>query len=176
MSDASKTADEQARKPWEQLPDEPAAAYARFQVYLTLGRTRSLELAYSSQKTAKQRERSRGTAKTSISGTWAADSSKYNWVERALAYDIDVLAGKGYETVIDFINTLSILANKTLRAVADDKIKPKSLEGILELVNILGSFIPAETVAAVRADAEQRRVGAIGASPAGSKPADKATG
>lgn len=158
-------ADEQSpRKAWEQQPDEPAAAYARFQVYLTLGRTRSLELAYASQKAAKKRDKPRGAAKTSISGTWAADCSKYNWVERALAYDIDMLTGKGYETVIDFINTLAILANKTLRAAAQDNIRPKTLKGILELVNILGSFIPAETVAAVRADAEQRRVSAIGSS------------
>ncbi len=154
-------------KAWEQMEGEPDAAYARFLVYLSLGRVRSVDLAFqTSQKGAANRGKSRRGHKVreKASGTWFEDSSKYCWVERALAKDIDDLTGKGYETVIDFVNTLAILANKTLKSIANDKIRPRSLKSVLELVNILGGFIPAETVSAVRADAEGRRISALGRS------------
>ncbi len=155
---------EQLPKPWDQQPNEPEAAYARFQIYLNLGRGRSLQQAYDAQRSAKDRKKPRTK---SISGTWGADCSKYHWVERALAKDIDDLTGKGYDTVIDFVNSLAILANKTVKALANEKVQPRSLKSILELVNVLGSYIPAETVAAVRADADQRRISAIGAARSG---------
>lgn len=154
-------------KPWDKLPNEPDAAYARFLVYLRLGRTRSLDAAYAADRgTAPKRAKTRQPSGARRSGTWSDDCATYRWTERALAYDIDALTSKGYETVIDFVNTLAILANKTVKALADEKIKPRGLKAIVEMVNVLGSYIPAETVAAVRADAEQRRISAIGHSHA----------
>ncbi len=153
-------------KPWAQQPDEPGAAYARFLTYLHLGRTRTLEAAiaaWRSANPAKKREKTRAPSKASISGTWAAESSRYEWVARARAWDIEMMVDLGYDTVVDFVNTLSLLASKTLRAAASQQVRPRGLKTILQLVNLLGSFIPAETVAAIRADAEGRRVSAIGA-------------
>lgn len=153
---------------WEQLPDEPPAAFVRFQVYLNFGRARSLRVAQSALPTsATKRDKTRHLSKSSVNGQWASDCTKYRWVERARAWDIEQLADVGYDAVVNFINMLALLSSKTLTALASEKIKPKSLKTIMEVVNLLGSFIPAETVAAVRADASERRTPSIGHSLGG---------
>lgn len=64
-------------KPWEQQPDEPPEWYDRFHTYLTLGPSRSLTAAY----------RAWADSKGNPSKTASNRYNKWNWVERALAYD-----------------------------------------------------------------------------------------
>lgn len=68
------------RKLWEQLPNESDKAYNAFLVYRDIGRTRSLPAAYRkhSGKDAKQ-----------ANGQWNLWSDRFNWRERARAWDIE---------------------------------------------------------------------------------------
>jgi hypothetical protein len=65
---------------WLKQKNETAKAYAAFQVYLELGKERTIDSAHT-QATGHQ-----NTVKRS-SRAWLRWSSKYNWVARANAYD-----------------------------------------------------------------------------------------
>ena len=69
--------DVQPRKPWEQMENEPIEWYARFQVYLDQGPSRTLTGAY--------RKWTRRNGKPSRSTSERAE--EFNWEERALASD-----------------------------------------------------------------------------------------
>jgi hypothetical protein len=90
------------RAAWDQLPDEPAAAFNRFQVYLHLGAKRSIRAAWErfceiNQQTprnpggkaaaGKRQKASKSGAAHTVSGQWYKDSIAWNWVDRATAYD-----------------------------------------------------------------------------------------
>lgn len=68
--------------PWEQQPGEPRLWYGRFQVYLSLGPTRTLQEAYRHVNSLKNRG---GKAPISPSWTWYA--KRWRWRERAHAWD-----------------------------------------------------------------------------------------
>ncbi len=70
--------------PWDRQPGESAKAFDAFGVYLNLGPTRSIT------KVAQTLNKSRTWL-----GTW---SSKYKWVDRALAWDADVRKTELLET------------------------------------------------------------------------------
>lgn len=69
-------------RPWSQLPQETSKAYRAFTVYLELGVDRSI---------VKAAEKS-GASKGNKGGHWERWSSQNHWVERARAYDSDLLA------------------------------------------------------------------------------------
>lgn len=81
---AEPTTAEAARHEWEQLPDEPNAAFEPFKFYRDMGPTRSVSEAYR-QKTGRK------TAKMA-SGQWLAYYKKYRWTERAAEFDRYVAA------------------------------------------------------------------------------------
>ena len=64
-------------KAWDRLPNESSAAYTAFKIYLEFGGERSLT------KVEQKLNKKRGQL-----GNW---SSKYNWVERAAAYDSSIV-------------------------------------------------------------------------------------
>ena len=63
---------------WERLPDEPMKWFVRFQAFLALGPTRTIEETWRSEYS--------GPAKRPDSG-WAKASKTWRWKERAEAYD-----------------------------------------------------------------------------------------
>lgn len=81
-------------QPWEQLPDESAAAYSTALAYFQLGPSRTLAKlrktpevkpkgrASNGQATGKPKESSR-----QVNGNLSRWSKRYRWVERAAAYD-----------------------------------------------------------------------------------------
>lgn len=138
---------------WEQQESESNEAYARFLVYRNLGVSRSVQMAR--KLTAKKGEKGR-------SGAIERESADFNWQERASAWDIFNLEQSGRNTVVAFIGALEKLAYKSLQALDNDKIHPENWEEVVKAVNILGGFIPAETVEAIRLYAEQHRISAIG--------------
>lgn len=79
-------AENSRRQMWDQQPNEPNEAYARFTTYLTLGPTRSLAAA-----NAKHSEAAKGNKKQRLAkrpaGSWTSESVRWNWVERAHAWD-----------------------------------------------------------------------------------------
>ena len=131
--------DEQ-KKTWEQLENEPDRAYARFLVYLHLGPSRSLQDAI---KATKGNERQ--------SGQWGRDSSTYNWLSRATAYDINVLAPKlGTEVVINWSIAAQELSKQLVQEIMGGKLRPKNFDQALELFNVLSSLVTPETLQAVQ--------------------------
>lgn len=69
--------DVQPYKPWEQMENEPIEWYARFQVYLGQGPSRTLTGAYR-KWTGRNGKPSKSTSER---------AEEFNWEERALAYD-----------------------------------------------------------------------------------------
>lgn len=69
----------------ERLPRESPRAYRAFCVYRDLGPDRSLDQAWGRFRAASDPTKDRGSARRP--GHWAAWSQKYQWVERAEAYD-----------------------------------------------------------------------------------------
>ena len=69
--------DDSSPKSWHQQPDEPPDWFNRFHTYLTLGPSRTLTAAY----------REWAKSKGSPSSTASQQYNKWNWKERALAYD-----------------------------------------------------------------------------------------
>ena len=69
----------------ERLPQESPRAYRAFCIYRDLGPDRSLDQAWKRFCAASDPTKNRGSARRP--GHWAAWSQKYQWVERAEAYD-----------------------------------------------------------------------------------------
>jgi uncharacterized membrane protein len=69
----------------ERLPQESPRAYRAFCIYRDLGPDRSLDQAWKRFCAASDPTKDRGSARRP--GHWAAWSQKYQWVERAEAYD-----------------------------------------------------------------------------------------
>ena len=69
--------DDSSPKPWQPQPEEPPEWYNRFHIYLTLGPSRTLAAAY--------REWANSDGKPS--GAASRQSAKWNWNERAMAFD-----------------------------------------------------------------------------------------
>ena len=69
--------DDSSPKSWHQQPDEPPDWFNRFHTYLTLGPSRTLTAAY----------REWANSKGSPSSTASQQYNKWNWKERALAFD-----------------------------------------------------------------------------------------
>lgn len=67
---------------WEQIPEEPNIWYARFRQYLLFGNGRSLYNAY--VKSTKK-------PKTQVPGAWKDAAKKWDWFNRAHAWDISEL-------------------------------------------------------------------------------------
>lgn len=154
--------DEQ-RKPWEQQPEESAAAYRRFCYYRDLGPGRTLERAYGAYLETKQKKAPKGTKKP-VPGNWKKDAARFKWKDRAAAWDVAHLAAVGQDVVTTFISSVQRMAELVLQRLLSEKRGPRNWGEVVEAVNILGSFIPPETVEALQATAELGDPPAIGAS------------
>jgi hypothetical protein len=152
-----------AQKLWEQQPDESQEAYARFLIYRNLGVARSLNKAYQIVPGR--------TGKEKANGQWHEDCVKYNWVARASAWDISILTEVGQSVVAKYINALDLAFLKIIESLNSEKMKPRTWGSVIESINILGEFIPQETVAEIRRAQDADSVPAIGTSP-GAKSAD----
>jgi hypothetical protein len=127
---------------WDQLPNEPDAAYNRFLVYRNLGPGRSLQSAWAAQNGTKRKKSER------MSGQWRDDSAAHRWVERANAWDGYQLQQAGAATVHNWINILSGIAGKTLEAI-NEGVKPDNWSGVIQSAQVLGAHISPEAVNAL---------------------------
>jgi hypothetical protein len=103
-------------QPWDRLPGEPAAAYARFLVYRNLGPARTLERAYAAYAGVPE-----GTERPLVPGRWRKDSAAWRWVERSREWDIVMLSQAGREAVAAFAAAVQQVSERLLAAVADRK-------------------------------------------------------
>lgn len=129
---------EEERHPWEQLPEESNASYMRFCAYLSLGPTRTIEKARAS------------TGVKGRSGHWDRESSKYNWVDRAIAYDIHMLSERGTQVVVNWVQSLVSLSEMAINEAASGKHKPENLGELIGIINVLGEFVSPEVIEAAR--------------------------
>src|SRR5579871_3562506 len=105
---AGKKRAKKTKYPWDQQPEEPDAAYARFLVYRNLGPSRSIDAAYHSAG-AINAEAKRSKAKRA-SSTWFLEASQWNWQARAEAWDVFMLLASGQRVVTRFIAALDKLS------------------------------------------------------------------
>lgn len=141
--------------PWDQQPGEPSEAYARFLVYRNLGPGRTIEAAYGASSLKSRKSQA-------TSGQWFSDSASHGWRERAHQWDIEQLTQAGQRTVTAFVSALELACQRLLARMIEDKLEPKTWKEVVDALNTLGNFIPAETVAQIRATADRHEVAAIG--------------
>jgi hypothetical protein len=146
MSDETKE-----RKPWDRQEGEPEEAYSHFLAYRNLGPGRSIDAAYFLSKESPRSKRKRTPTAKRASHTWGVESSKWSWINRAIAWDIEMLETQGREVVTLYFTALRKAAFKILQALDNKNIKPKGWQGVLDGLHELSNVIPPETVAALRA-------------------------
>lgn len=76
----------EANKPWDRQENEPARWFLRFRRYLAAGHTRSVNAIYEAERQEKA-EKSRNNR---AGETWYQAARRYQWKERAAAYDDEV--------------------------------------------------------------------------------------
>lgn len=119
------------RKSWEQMLDkqEPDLWYGRFRAYLLMGFKRSVQAVFHQEA-----EENRGNPRGEAQGHWYEYAKKYNWEERAQAYDKhwieeqdkliaqerEVVLRKGFALDYKRIEALNKLADKMVQWADDD--------------------------------------------------------
>lgn len=136
-------------KPWEQLPGEPAAAYARFLTYKGLGPARSARAAYevyrkSSGEAEPAAEAAESYEKRAVPGSWIQDMRRWRWKDRAELSDLDALEHVGFAAVVLYTHALAELANWAYSTIAA-KPADATIGEILQVFDRLNDFIPPET-------------------------------
>jgi hypothetical protein len=159
------------RKPWELQEGEPKDAYSHFLAYRNLGPGRSIDAAYFMAKESGRGRKKRPTRAKRAPSNWGLESVAWNWVERAIAWDIENLETQGRAVVTMYFAALQKAALKILTALDAPNIRPKSWQGVLDGLHELSNVIPPETVAALRAHAG----GPGGAGAAGADAGDDAS-
>jgi hypothetical protein len=85
-----------AEHPWERQEGETSKAFAGFESYRMLGPGRSLQAAWerycSRPGMLRERRQARGEEALHCPGYWTAWARKWNWRERAVAWDEEVAA------------------------------------------------------------------------------------
>lgn len=128
-------------KPWEQQEGEPSESYARFLVYRNLGMARTQRKAYAA---ANGRQ-----AGKCPSGKWQDDSARWNWVERAAAWDIAQLVHTVPAATTAIFKVIDETARACLADLEDGKLKPRNFRELLETVSFLASLISPEVISAI---------------------------
>lgn len=126
--------EERQRQPWDQLPEESKASYARFLTYRNLGRGRSVEKAY-----AQDSEKEKGS-KRLTSGLWYRESRANQWVDRAHAWDVAQLERQGEQTAVTYVAALQRYVEALYEGMG--LLKPKSFNDATEALKLLGSLLP----------------------------------
>ena len=141
------------RDPWEHQPDESELMYARFRVYLELGRTRTLTQAAEILTSTGDTDGLRGVYMREL-------SAKYLWTQRTGAFDREqdrIEREALIEQRRDMIrrhraiaNDLSAKAKKALANLKTEKITPLDMVRMLKLAAQIESTalgMPFETIA-----------------------------
>lgn len=108
--------------PWDQLPGEPDASYARFLVYRNLGPGRSLRDAYGATKGRKRHP----------SGHYQREAADYDWQARAQSWDVVQLREQGLRSAVMFFTGLERVLERSLAIL--EQAEPESF---VEAVDVL---------------------------------------
>lgn len=120
---------------WDRRPDESAESYARFLTYRNLGPGRTLVLAETLHGVAKKRKI------TQPSGHWSEESSRHEWRDRAIAWDIHRLQSCGEELARLWMALLSSALTKAVERLADPSCRPKDFTQAVSVIDRLAPYI-----------------------------------
>ena len=122
MSDAGPHAE-----PWDRQPGEPNLWYSRFERYRLAGPSRSIRGLLNSEKGTKSNKRRR-----CIPGAWSRASTRWNWKDRAEAWDEHERqkAREAHARDIAEMNQRHIQEAKALQAKAVERLKSLELKDI----------------------------------------------
>lgn len=136
------------REPWEQRPDEPDAAYARFLCYRNLGPARSLSRAFVMFHDLGDITNGEGDGPASVraSGTWVQDSARYDWPARALAWDVFVLADLSKDLVAALRGAMVTTMTKILGSLMDPAFRPADWSQAVEGLHTIAKMLPPEVL------------------------------
>lgn len=124
--------------PWKRLPEESTSAYVAFYQYLALGHGRSIAKAYNTYHNKNNK---------CASGQWHEWSMHYNWIERAKAYDEQVMLNRLYAKQVEVEKAYVTIADnltdivKTYINVAAGKetasaTRMRAIERILDMAGV----------------------------------------
>jgi hypothetical protein len=142
----------ETRQSWEQQEGEPAAAYAHFLLYRSLGLARSLNRAYRASL-SDEVEGNRRQEKAAP-GSWTRESRAWRWRERAEAWDVHVLTTVSTHAVAGAMALLDRTAVRAVRWVdRSGGCSDPGWEWLLETIRALGGEITQAAADALRAGA-----------------------
>lgn len=127
------------RQPWDRLEGEPEAAYTKFMEYLNLGIGRSLARV---TKGGKKR----------ASGYIQGLSTKWNWTDRAMAWDRYKIVSHGEEITLMFISSLRTLTKNLLTRIENPRLSAKQAGSILEIIKVLSPYVSVDLIQKIAAD------------------------
>lgn len=142
--------------PWDQQPDEDNESYARFLHYRNLGPTRSLRKAYQRYLQTEDGVTCR-KERLHLPGTWVGDSTKHQWVSRATGWDIRNLVTYGGKVAVLHVLTISRMAAKNLKAVAEAKPGDDSWADIVQSVRLINEYLTPEVVRGIQERQQQQQ-------------------
>lgn len=135
--------------PWKQQPTEPGSAYARFLLYRNLGPGRSHRKAYLLY--LQRFDGYRGGLKgLNVPHSWRTESKKFGWVDRAIAWDVNVLQMQGAKIAALHTATVCRLAAKCAERAKRVKPGDDDYGDFLNTVRAVGAFLSPELLRGVQ--------------------------
>jgi hypothetical protein len=124
---------------WDRLADEPNLWFSRFERYRLAGPDRSLRAAHNAEKADKGKKRQR-----SIPGAWSRAAARWNWRERAEAWDEHerVQSRVAHAREIEEMNSRHIQEAQALQNKAIQRLKSLNHEE-LSVAETLRFFVEA---------------------------------
>jgi hypothetical protein len=147
------TRDRASPPPWDQLPDEPDGAFARFVLYRCLGLGRSIRRAYHEWL------RQRGTpcrGDERPPGAWQRYASLFRWRERARAWDVAQMEQAGQATAYSLLEAAAAAAETAFMTFGQ---KRPTMGEAIRLVEVLLEKLPGELLVKLVDAARSRRLG-----------------
>lgn len=129
-------------QPWQKQEGESNTEYAKYLVYQNMGPGRTVLRAYRAYK--------QDPNITTYSGAFRRLSTVRRWIDRASAYDVYAMSDRGTGIVVNWVEALVLLSERTLSAIIDQDLRPKNLEEALRIIDVLSQFVTPETVQAAR--------------------------
>lgn len=135
---------EAERRPWEQLPGEPDAAYARFLHYRDLGPTRTIDDAF---RVYEAKRTHTNPVKPRTPSQWQKDSMRWRWVRRARAWDLFVLLSAGSDATEAYLRVITIFARNALDALQSGTLmRPMTFDDAVKAIDLLSKVISKEAL------------------------------
>ncbi len=133
--------------PWDQTEAEPAQHYKYFLYYLNTGITRTVRKASMAfhadmDDEARLKDEVADIPLHEWIREWQNLASKWEWVRRADAYDIETLKDQGKMVMKRMGEALEKASEKILKALEDDTMKPANFKELMDGIHGITALIP----------------------------------